>query len=82
MDIEVGMVLEDESYDVYQILKKISDGYLVLYYESAHQVYNVVYKTFDEIKKCKVCDDEWALLYFKSENIKHIDDYGFCKFDL
>lgn len=81
MDIEVGMVLEDESYDVYQILKKISDGYLVLYYESAHYVYNVRYITFEEAEKMKLADDWSVENLFDAKNIEHIDNIGgFCKY--
>ena len=40
-DIEPGTILEAEDYSSMQILKRISDSYLVLEYEKVHYVYNV-----------------------------------------
>ena len=76
-NIEIGTVLCDQN-GTYQILKKISDGYLVLYYEDAHYVYNVLYKTFEEVGSMTECDD-WDSELFNADNIAHIDEFGFCK---
>lgn len=76
MDIEIGTII-DTGYSYLQVLKKIADGYLVLHYEVAHGVYNVLYKTFEEISEGRVCEDDEGL--FDSGNIEHIDEFGFCK---
>lgn len=79
MDLENGVVLET-SYGYMQILKRISDGYLVLDYEPAHCVYNVLFRTFDEIKEYKVVEDDWVEHeLFEDSCIVHIDEFGFCK---
>ena len=79
MNIETGTVLKDQYDGLCQVLKKISDGYLVLYYEHAHYVYNVLYKTLDEINAMCVCCEDWENHLFDSDNIAHIDEFGFCK---
>lgn len=79
MNIETGTVLNDRYYSSCQVLKRISDGYLVLHYEDAHGVYNVLYKTFDEIESMTECDNDWDRALFDAENIAHIDNFGFCK---
>ena len=79
MDLENGVVL-DTGYGYTQILKRISDGYLVLDYESSHCVYNVLFRTFDEIKEYKVIEEDWVEdELFNDSCIKHIDEFGFCK---
>lgn len=79
MDLENGVVLET-SYGYMQILKRISDGYLVLDYESPHCVYNVLFRTFDEIKEYKVVENDWVEReLFEDSCIAHIDEFGFCK---
>lgn len=79
MDLENGVVL-DTGCGYMQILKRISDGYLVLDYEPAHYVYNVLFRTFDEIKEYKVVEDDWVKQeLFEDSCIVHIDEFGFCK---
>lgn len=79
MNIKTGTVLKDRYGELCQVLKKISDGYLVLYYESAHYVYNVLYKTLDEINAMSACCEDWENDLFDSDNMAHIDEFGFCK---
>ena len=78
-DIEPGTILETDDYSSMQVLKRISDGYLVLEYESPHYVYNVLYKSFDEIADMHVSENDWDNYLFDAKQIKHIDDFGFCK---
>lgn len=65
-----------------EILKRISDGYLTLNYSDRHNNYNIEFTSFENIVEYGYeveTYNGWAAMYFKSENIEHEDDFGFCK---
>jgi len=64
-----------------QILKKISDGYLVLYYSDSHKVYNVEYRTFDFYAEYsyELCHSDYEVGLFECDSIQHRDDFGACE---
>lgn len=65
-----------------EILKRFSDGYLTLNYSDRHNNYNVEFISFEDIAEYGYetdGSDGYAEMYFKSENIEHADDFGFCK---
>ena len=78
MTLEEAKELEEHTFlscgwGYMEILKRISDGYLTLQYSDRHNNYIVEYGY--EVETV----DGWAAMYFKSENIEHEDDFGFCK---
>lgn len=80
MELEPGTILDSDWDTVIQTLKRISDGYIVLDYSPNHNVFNVEFKSFDTISEYyNVSDDRWREDTFDGENIKHMDDFGFCK---
>lgn len=65
---------------VIQILKQISDGYIVLNYSPNHRVFNTEFKSFEDIisNEYEIDDGLWEY-EFEGESISHIDEFGFCK---
>jgi len=84
----INEVKELQTYDilsckwdtVIQILKQISDGYIVLNYSQNHRVFNTAFKSFEDIisDEYEIDDGLWEY-EFKGESIRHIDEFGFCK---
>lgn len=78
--LETGTFLEGcgDGYD--EILKKISDGYLVLHYSCHHNVYNVEFISFEDIVEFNysICEDVEEYI-FDGSYIEHEDGFGFCK---
>lgn len=72
-NLEVGTVIADTNYNTYEILKKISDGYILLYYSSSHKVYSTDFIEFDKIVEYGyiITDDEWEVDVFNGDNMKH-----------
>lgn len=79
-NLEEGNVIDiDGGYD--QILKRISDGYLVLYYSDSHKVYNVEYRPFDFYVEWgyEVCHSDYEVGLFDCDSLQHRDDFGACE---
>ena len=80
MELEPGTILDSDWDTVIQILKRISDGYLVLNYSPNHNAFNVEFKSFDEISAYyNVSDDSWWEDTFNGEMIKGDERCGCCK---
>lgn len=63
---------------VIQILKQISDGYIVLNYSPNHRIFNTAFMSFEDIISNEYEIDDGLLEYeFDGESISHIDEFGF-----
>ena len=65
---------------VIQILKQISDGYLVLDYSPNYNNFGVRFLSFQDIIQSgyKLDNGLWKDT-FSTENIRHIDEFGYCE---
>ena len=70
MNLEPGTIVG--TWSSVQILKKISDGYIVLGYEDAHNVYYTDFKSFDDIMEFhpEIVTESYMDDIFDGENIK------------
>ena len=77
-NLEAGTIVEN-----FEILKRISDGYLVFYFEDAHNVYNPKFVPFEDFveRDYEINTDDWVKEgIFNESHIKHVDDHGFCRY--
>jgi len=75
--LEVGTILEC-GWSVVEILKVISDGYIVLYYDcTQHHYYHTRYLSYEDIVEyynvANPDDYSWCDYQFDGNNIKHDD---------
>lgn len=71
-NFEPGTVLTSTGDSTFEILKKLSDGYIVLRYSDSHKVYDTEFIKFEELIEFNytVTDLEWEKDLFIGENIK------------
>lgn len=77
-ELEVGTFLECV-WSIVEILKVISDGYIVLYYDcTQHHYYHVRYLSYEDIVEyynvANLDEYSWIEDQFDDERIKHGDD--------
>jgi hypothetical protein len=77
-NLEHGTVLTAPHDSTIEILKKLSDGYIVLRYSDSHKVYDTEFVKFEELIEFNytVTDLEWEKDLFIGENIK--ENPGWC----
>lgn len=78
--LEPGTRLEDFGGSC-EILKRISDGYIIFGYEDAHYCYYTGFLSFEDIVEFKyeISDNDWDDWTFDGDRIVHTDSSGYCK---
>lgn len=76
-NLEEGTVIWDKHYSSCQILKRVSNGYIIFGYEDAHYVYYIDFLSFDDIveREFEKTLEEYEIDIFNGDEIKHIERY-------
>ena len=76
-NLEEGTVIWDNHYSSCQILKRVSNGYIIFGYEDAHYVYYIEFLSFDDIveREFEITSEDWENHLFDGDEIKHIEHY-------
>lgn len=74
-ELEIGTYLDGNGGSI-EILKRISDGYIVLSYEDSHKVYHAQFYSFEDIAEYyEVVDEDTRSYYeefiFNDSKLKH-----------
>ncbi len=76
-NLEEGTVIWDKHYSSCQILKRVSNGYIIFGYEDAHYVYYIEFLSFEDIieRGFEITSEDWEKHLFDDDEIKHIEHY-------
>lgn len=76
-NLEEGTVIWDKHYSGCQILKRVSNGYIIFGYEDAHYVYYIEFLSFEDIieRGFEITSEDWEKHLFDGDEIKHIEHY-------
>lgn len=76
-ELESGTVISDTHFSCCEILKRVSNGYIIFGYEDAHYVYYIEFLSFEDIieRGFEITSEDWEKHLFDSDEIKHIEHY-------
>ena len=76
-ELEPGTVLTAPHNSSREILKRVSNGYIVLHYEDAHYYYDTLFLSFEDIVEYEyeVTEEWWEIDIFNGDNIEHVGDW-------
>lgn len=76
-EFEPGTVIRDSHFSCCEILKRVSNGYIILGYEDAHYVYYIEFLSFEDIieRGFEITSEDWEEHLFDGDEIKHIEHY-------
>lgn len=76
-ELEPGTVLTAPHNSSREILKRVSNGYIVLHYEDAHYVYDTLFLSFEDIVEYEyeVTEEWWEIDIFDGDKIEHVGDW-------
>lgn len=76
-ELDDGTILTSPGCGSCEILKRVSNGYIVLHYEDAHYVYSVLFLSFEDIVEFKyeVTSEWWEIDQYDGNEIEHVGDW-------
>lgn len=76
-ELEPGTVISDSHFSCCEILKRVSNGYIIFGYEDAHYVYYIEFLSFEDIieRGFGIMSEDWEKHLFDGDEIKHIEHY-------
>ena len=80
-NIEPFTVLYGNGDEYVQVLKRISDGYIAMNYDTTHYVHNMIFISFEDmvVFNYEKTDNSWETSLFDEDKIRHLNDFGFCE---